>query len=181
MRMVLVLVLPILTVVVGYFAAQALYKIQTSPEESAKKLSNPNQPNENNNYDNSVHSDKTPYSYVKSHTPEVATLPYTAPIYEEITKPITAPFPAACVYSSKKGCRCYSQQGTAMIIDFPVCINIVQNGVFIDWETNPKREKFELDQQKAQTVIPDNKQPSDNYPRDNRIVFNSDYKASPRY
>jgi hypothetical protein len=155
MRMIMVVVLPILVVIVGYLASQALYKIQMQPSEAMDHLQNPSQNPDNQKNDNYSPTRETPYSYTKAHTPEIDSLPYTAPAYQKIVEPITAPFPAACIYSKKQGCNCYSQQGTKLVVDFPICINIVQNGVFIDWETNPKREKFELDKKQAQTVIAD--------------------------
>jgi zona occludens toxin len=54
-------------------------------------------------------------------------------LYDEITKPTTAPFPAACASMGKR-CRCYSQQGTALDVPHQLCENIVDRGFFKEWE-----------------------------------------------
>ena len=43
--------------------------------------------------------------------PRVHGLAFRAPAYDEVTKPVVAPYPATCICSSTQ-CRCYSQQGT---------------------------------------------------------------------
>jgi zona occludens toxin len=75
-------------------------------------------------------------TYAQSHEPEIKDLPHTAIAYREIVKPVTAPYPAACVYSKSKGCKCFTQQGTNFTTDQLTCLNIVNNGVFIDWKTS---------------------------------------------
>lgn len=74
-------------------------------------------------------------TYAQSHEPEIKDLPHTAIAYRQIVKPVTAPFPAACIYSKSKGCKCFTQQGTNFTTDQLTCLNIVNNGVFIDWKT----------------------------------------------
>lgn len=77
--------------------------------------------------------------YLKRRMARLVNFPHTAPAYDEITKPIEAPYPAACIESSSV-CKCYTQQGTLLQIETGVCRQIVKNGFFMDWETNPKRE-----------------------------------------
>lgn len=57
----------------------------------------------------------TSAEYVASFVPRLENLPYTAPRYDEITKPSTAPFPAACLSMGKR-CSCYSQQGRKSVV-----------------------------------------------------------------
>jgi len=45
--------------------------------------------------------------------PRVHGLALSAPAYDEVTKPVVAPYPATCICSSTQ-CRCYSQQGTRL-------------------------------------------------------------------
>ena len=71
-----------------------------------------------------------------SYAPRIEGLPYTAPRYDEVTKPVTAPFPAACM-SMGPVCRCYSQQGTLIQADKSLCLQIVKNGFFQDWAATP--------------------------------------------
>gem|GEM_PF-6684726 len=53
-------------------------------------------------------------------------------MYDEVTKPVTAPYPAACVQDAKR-CLCYTQQGTLMRISGDTCQQIVKYGYFMDW------------------------------------------------
>lgn len=45
--------------------------------------------------------------------PRVHGLAFRAPAYDEVTKPVVAPYPTTCICSSTR-CRCYSQQGTRL-------------------------------------------------------------------
>lgn len=82
-------------------------------------------------------------AYVFRETPRVVGLPQTAPKYDELTKPVRVPVPAACVkigtLQSEKGvrCKCYTQQGTPMQVGYDQCLNIAQNGFFQDFDADP--------------------------------------------
>lgn len=158
MRLIMVIVLPILACVAGYFAFQSLYKIQTDPAKSMENLRNGN-PNPDQATDKGG-APKTPetkpqdraLTYAELHTPEVADFPHTAPIYAEITKPTSAPFPSACIMSVKKGCTCYTQQGTKMQMEYLSCKYIVENGVYADWDINPQRQQESIIDTRPQQV-----------------------------
>lgn len=75
----------------------------------------------------------TPAQYVDQFQPRVAGLAYTAPAYDEVTKPVRAPYPAACVRSEAR-CGCYSQQGTRLDVPKAMCEAIVGGGFFIPWD-----------------------------------------------
>ncbi len=85
--------------------------------------------------------------FVFASTPRVIGLPHTAPKYDEITKPVRAPIPAACVAvgseGSEKGlrCKCYTQQGTPMQVQYQMCLDIAKNGFFQDFDADPKRDR----------------------------------------
>jgi zona occludens toxin len=69
--------------------------------------------------------------FSSSYIPSVKGIPWSAPIYKEITKPVTWPRPAACVQVVRSGsCSCYSQQGTILHVDKSICIKIVHEGFF---------------------------------------------------
>jgi zona occludens toxin len=70
--------------------------------------------------------------YAKAYTARVPGLAHTAPVYDDVTKPVEAPFPAACV-SMKGTCRCYSQQATKLAVAADVCEQIVAGGYFVAW------------------------------------------------
>lgn len=75
----------------------------------------------------------TAIEYAQSYQPRVPGLAYTAPAYDKITQPRTAPYPAACVQMHRE-CRCYSQQGTRLSVLAVDCMRIVQDGFFMDWQ-----------------------------------------------
>lgn len=81
---------------------------------------------------------KTPAQYVDARSPRIAGLAYTAPVYDDVTKPDDAPFPAACM-ASKSKCSCYSQQATALDVPDALCRQIADRGYFKDWDSK-KRE-----------------------------------------
>lgn len=77
----------------------------------------------------------TAEQYLEHRAPRVREFVHTAPAYDAVTQPTRAPYPAACVSMKTKGCKCYSQQGTLLpSVTFDVCIQIVQNGFFVDWD-----------------------------------------------
>lgn len=76
----------------------------------------------------------TPEQYMASYQPRVEGLPYTAPRYDEVTRPTDAPYPAACVEMGKR-CECFTQQGTRLRVPHALCTAIVKGGFFMDWQT----------------------------------------------
>lgn len=74
----------------------------------------------------------TTAQYVQAHTPRVQGLAYTAPAYDEVTKPTEAPYPAACIATHSR-CQCYTQQGTRLEVPSELCRNIAAGGFFVAW------------------------------------------------
>lgn len=74
--------------------------------------------------------------YMEAHTPRIAGLAYTAPVYDEVTKPTEAPYPAACIRSAIR-CHCYTQQGTRLDVPDRLCQDIAAGGFFIAWAKQP--------------------------------------------
>lgn len=64
--------------------------------------------------------------------PRVASLVYTAPVYDEVTKPVEAPAPVACIAQGER-CTCYSQQGFRLMVEVSACRQIVERGIHLDW------------------------------------------------
>lgn len=71
--------------------------------------------------------------YIDSRIPRLSDFPQTAPAYDEVTRPKQAPYPAACV-QMRDVCKCYSQQATVLHVSAMVCLQIVKNGYFVDWQ-----------------------------------------------
>lgn len=86
------------------------------------------------------HAQVPEVDYIDSFQPRVAGLPFTAPRYDEVTKPVTAPFPAACMSMGKR-CDCFTQQGTHLDTPHDVCLHIVKAGLFVDWQTAAASDK----------------------------------------
>lgn len=75
----------------------------------------------------------TPAQYVAAFTPRIPDLPHTAPVYDSVTQPTQAPYPAACVASASR-CNCYSQQATRMHVSDQLCRDLVKTGFFVQWQ-----------------------------------------------
>jgi zona occludens toxin len=71
--------------------------------------------------------------YLFDRTPRVQGLPQTAPRYDEVTRPTTAPVPVACVANEKR-CSCFTQQATPMAVPELLCRDIVSRGYFVDFD-----------------------------------------------
>ena len=76
--------------------------------------------------------------FIADHAPRVVGLAYTAPVYDKVTEPVRAPYPAACVEIPSKGCRCYTQQATRLDVPASLCKQIATTGFFMAWDE--KRE-----------------------------------------
>lgn len=75
-----------------------------------------------------------PSEFFASAAPRIAGFPHTAPKYDEVTKPVVAPYPAGC-YSTANRCRCFTQQGTRLPMTTDQCRAVIAGGgIFIDWE-----------------------------------------------
>lgn len=99
--------------------------------------------------------------YLDVRKPRIPDLPHTAPIYDDVTKPTTAPYPAACVQDSKR-CNCYTQQGTVMQTSADICTQIVKNGYFMDWDDRARSDQRGYGDRPAQQQRPSYR-PQENY------------------
>lgn len=79
-----------------------------------------------------VTSVMTAVQYVEAHTPRVPGLAYTAPVYDQVTAPSQAPYPAACIASASR-CQCYTSQGTRLDVPAELCRSIADGGFFVAW------------------------------------------------
>lgn len=84
----------------------------------------------------------TTAEYLREQVPRVAGLVHTAPIYDDVTKVVEAPFPAACIASAAK-CVCASQQGTRLDVPDRICRQVVADGFFVPWDRASKSERRE--------------------------------------
>lgn len=72
--------------------------------------------------------------------PRFERLPESAPIYDELTKPVSFPRLAGCVFSSKLSrCSCFTQQGTPYgAVDARACLHFVAWGSFDHYRPDAK-------------------------------------------
>ena len=94
-------------------------------------------------FDSPVSEDFAPKSFKPTDLiPRADNLPWTAPYYDELTRPSDFPRIAACMESSK-GCNCYTQQATPLTVSLDVCKSIVKNGTFDNWKTQRQQNDFQ--------------------------------------
>jgi len=72
--------------------------------------------------------------WLADQSPRVAGLAYTAPVFDGVTQPKEAPYPAACVQSATR-CSCYTQQATVLEVPSELCLSIVKRGFFVAWRS----------------------------------------------
>lgn len=163
MRIFLMILLPIICVSALYFAVKHIGNFGKTPEELNGLYTKPSilQPINPNTPQNIDKIDVDNMTFIEAHTPQVEGLAYTAPIYNEVTKPITAPYPAMCMLSKSKGCNCYSQQGTKLSVPKNLCQEFVDNGFFIDWDAEPKNNKYAKNEQTEPRGLLRGEQPLD--------------------
>ena len=82
-----------------------------------------------------VHKE-TVAEYVEKHQPRVEGLAYTAPVYDQLTKPSVAPAISACL-ASKSKCTCYTQQATLLTVPIATCRQIARDGYFQTFAAAP--------------------------------------------
>jgi zona occludens toxin len=68
-----------------------------------------------------------------SYKPRFVDVPWSAPRYDDLTKPTIAPRIVGCMIF-KKSCKCVTQQGTYHLASMNFCQVTIQNGIFQDFE-----------------------------------------------
>jgi hypothetical protein len=74
---------------------------------------------------------------VKDFVPRLEGLPHTAPRYDELTKPVRVPTLVGCIVGTGKS-YCITQQGTKVYPPKEVIANIMEHGMFVDWDRGPE-------------------------------------------
>jgi hypothetical protein len=78
------------------------------------------------------------YSY--EHLPLLPDVPESAPVYRELAKPTVFPVVSGCVVS-RKGCSCYTQQGTPVDVTDSFCLQFVQFGQFNPYAVRARSDR----------------------------------------
>ncbi|PJI50295.1 MAG: zonular occludens toxin [Pseudomonas sp.] len=86
----------------------------------------------------------TPEQYIEQRKPRIADLPASAPVYDQLTTPVSKPR-IYCLSTSDprlverrppetvkdgQSCQCYTQQATKFATSFDFCISVARNGYF---------------------------------------------------
>jgi zona occludens toxin len=140
MRVILMFIIPLLLVGAAYYFYRfTMKRIHPEAEQSAATMQAQQQGvgtgqggMQRTSYRNAGDDAK---QYLFERTPRVAGLPQTAPRYDEVTKPTTAPVPAACVANATR-CDCFTQQATPLNVPDLLCRDIVRRGYFVDFDDN---------------------------------------------
>jgi len=74
--------------------------------------------------------------YLAQYQPRIAGMPWTAPVYDEVTTPVQAPYPVGCIVSGSS-CRCYDQQQARLAVPEGFCRDFVARGMFVPWKQSP--------------------------------------------
>lgn len=82
---------------------------------------------------------QTVQEYLADQDPRIEGLAYTAPVYDDVTKPVEAPYPATCMVHGPK-CGCWSQQGTKLEMADSLCRNIVKTGIYLAWQSSQPQQ-----------------------------------------
>lgn len=91
--------------------------------------------------------------YLAQQNPRVPGLAYTAPVFDKVTQPTRAPYPAACA-ATKSRCQCYTQQATKLEMPESLCRSIAADGFFVAWEDGERgRGRAEAFQRPVQASV----------------------------
>jgi hypothetical protein len=136
LRLILIVILPLLILFLLYYGYQSLKSIdKTSPLPSSNVSAG-----DKTEKPKAVTYASYNQEYLAVRTPAVQGVPQSAEIYKEVTKPITAPFAAACISMGSR-CKCYSQQGTPLDVEPNLCKQLVAGGQFLDFDTSPRSQR----------------------------------------
>jgi len=80
--------------------------------------------------------------FVAMNTPRVEGLAFTAPKYDELTKPDAVPVPAMCI-EFRGSCTCKSQQATPLDVKDSMCREFARNGFFREFDPDRDRRESE--------------------------------------
>lgn len=133
---------PVLVLVLLGIGYNAMSKVYSKPAEIAAGGKAPEAAKQPQAHQQSAPSQrqgpKTTEDWVAERKPRIVGLPHTAPMYDQVTQPVAAPYPAACVASATR-CLCYTQQGTRMSTPDDLCRTIADTGYFVNWDTSKGR------------------------------------------
>lgn len=133
MRLWVMLALPVIALLLGYFAFSRVRPDALKEQADKSVVAAGGKAGSAREGGGGRMEPMTLEEYATAYRARVPGLAHTAPIYDDVTKPVVAPYPAACV-SMKGRCGCYSQQATKLDVAADVCEQIVAGGYFVAWD-----------------------------------------------
>ena len=93
--------------------------------------------------------------FIEVSNPRIPGLPHTAPKYDEVVRPVRAPYPAMCI-TFKSKCKCFTENGVYIETGDAVCYQVMEKGFYVDWNTNPSngREAASVAQRPESVALP---------------------------
>jgi len=132
--MILLVLAPVLLVVLGVVTALYIKQRMDAPPSGKESAANQESKGEIR-VDSRQVSVPAPGSkadiekWFAMRTARAAWEPSSAPIYDEVAKPVRAPRLAGCIKSDSR-CQCYTQQATAIEVEPSICASVVARGYF---------------------------------------------------
>lgn len=170
----------LLLVTLLYFSFRNISGLaKKAPSEAQQVLDVATKPPGINNQFDGPKKVLTKTEYIAAYQPRIEGLEFTAPIYDEVTKPEEAPIPSACLESKSKGCKCYSQQATILKMSQEMCRNIVANGFFQNFTLASQKSRNEKGREgQGGSVVARNEPPSGRTDTDGPRVVESGFSPS---
>lgn len=83
---------------------------------------------------------QTAIDWSTAFVPKIPGLPYTAPLYQDLAKPVVMPIVSGCLANASK-CQCYSQQATKIDMPDDLCRLHVKHKTFNPFQTPEERQQ----------------------------------------
>lgn len=131
------IICPLIIAALVVVAVYSMKKVSAAPEKVGKQIgdqiTSPARASAGGSAATGSKAPLSPEDWMAARQPRVQGFAYTAPAYDDVTRPVRAPYPAACV-SARTKCRCYSQQGTRLDVPKDTCEQIADRGFFVDFD-----------------------------------------------
>jgi zona occludens toxin len=138
-RLALIALLPLLLVGFAYMGYSALSGLGKSVADGASEsVVFSDNPASSGASSGTVPRNDSSY-YIDRYIPRVDGLAYTAPFYDSVVEPKSAPFPSSCIagiINDVYQCKCYTSQATALDTPLALCEAIARDGWF-DFTRDP--------------------------------------------
>lgn len=80
-------------------------------------------------------------AYLAQFEPRVPGALYTAPVYDGMTQPVEAPYPAVCMHVEGRPCQCWNQRGFRYPLDQGSCLRYAVEPFDAYWRRRPWQER----------------------------------------